>query len=105
MSGAWLQKFRLDGQLALVTGASSGLGQHFAGVLAQAGARVAVAARRVDKLQSLVEGIQRAGGDAMAVALDVGDAFLAIEIADKVVIRVQKNAVAAVLPKGTLKSA
>ncbi len=36
---------------------------------------------------------------------DVGDAFLAIEIADKVVIRVQKNAVAAVLPKGTLKSA
>ena len=74
MSGAWLQKFRLDGQLALVTGASSGLGQHFAGVLAQAGARVAVAARRVDKLQSLVEGIQRAGGDAMAVALDVGDA-------------------------------
>ena len=57
MSGAWLQKFRLDGQLALVTGASSGLGQHFAGVLAQAGARVAVAARRVDKLQSLVEDI------------------------------------------------
>ena len=74
MSGAWLQKFRLDGQLALVTGASSGLGQHFAAVLAQAGARVALAARRVDKLQSLVEDIQRSGGEAMAVALDVGDA-------------------------------
>ena len=74
MSGAWLQKFRLDGQLALVTGASSGLGQHFAQVLAQAGARVALAARRVDKLQSLVEDIQRSGGEAMAVALDVGDA-------------------------------
>ena len=74
MSGAWLQKFRLDGQLALVTGASSGLGQHFAAVLAQAGARVALAARRVDKLQSLVEDIKRSGGEAMAVALDVGDA-------------------------------
>ena len=74
MSGAWLQKFRLDGQLALVTGASSGLGQHFAQVLAQAGARVALAARRVDKLQSLVEDIQRSGGDAVAVALDVSDA-------------------------------
>ena len=36
---------------------------------------------------------------------EVGDAFLAIEVADKVVIRVQKNAIAAVLPKGTLKSA
>ena len=74
MSGSWLQKFRLDGQLALVTGASSGLGRHFAGVLAQAGARVALAARRVDKLQSLVEDIQRSGGEAMAVALDVGNA-------------------------------
>ena len=57
-----------------MTGASSGLGQHFAQVLAQAGARVALAARRVDKLQSLVEDIQRSGGEAMAVALDVGDA-------------------------------
>ncbi len=74
MNGTFLQKFRLDGQLALVTGASSGLGQHFAQVLAQAGARVALAARRVDKLQSLVEDIQRSGGEAMAVALDVGDA-------------------------------
>ena len=74
MSGAFLQKFRLDGQLALVTGASSGLGQHFAQVLAQAGAKVALAARRVDKLQSLVEEIQRSGGDAVAVALDVSDA-------------------------------
>ncbi len=74
MSTTWLQKFRLDGQLALVTGASSGLGLHFAQVLAQAGARVALAARRVDKLQSLVEDIKRSGGDAVAVALDVSDA-------------------------------
>ena len=73
MSGALLQKFRLDGQLALVTGASSGLGLHFAQVRAQAGARVALAARRVDKLQSLVEDIQRSGGDAMAVGLNVSD--------------------------------
>ena len=62
MSGAWLQKFRLDGQLALVTGASSGLGQHFAQVLAQAGARVALA-----------KNTHRSGGDAMAVGLNVSD--------------------------------
>ena len=62
MSGALLQKFRLDGQLALVTGASSGLGHHFAQVLAQAGARVALA-----------KNTHRSGGDAMAVGLNVSD--------------------------------
>lgn len=67
-------RFRLDGKTVLVTGASGGLGQHFAQLLASAGARVAVAARRTDKLQSVVDSITRSGGEARAVALDVADA-------------------------------
>ncbi|MCD2513235.1 SDR family NAD(P)-dependent oxidoreductase [Comamonas endophytica] len=72
MSAAEL--FSLQGKRVLVTGASSGLGMHFAKLLAGAGAQVAVAARRTDKLQSLVEEITRAGGAARAYALDVGRA-------------------------------
>ncbi|MET0282569.1 MAG: SDR family oxidoreductase [Steroidobacteraceae bacterium] len=66
--------FSLAGKTALVTGASSGLGAHFAIVLAQAGARVAVAARRVDMLQPIVARIQKSGGEARALALDVTSA-------------------------------
>lgn len=65
--------FDLTDHVALVTGASSGLGEHFAQVLADAGARVVVAARRVERLQKLVERIQAAGGSAAAVAIDVTD--------------------------------
>ncbi len=61
---------KLDGKTALVTGASSGLGAHFARVLAAQGATVTVAARRVDRLEALVAEI---GGDARAVAMDVTD--------------------------------
>lgn len=68
-----LDRFRLDGKLALITGASSGLGEHFAQLLAEAGARVVVAARRVHKLQALTQRIAQAGGQARAVALDVTD--------------------------------
>jgi NAD(P)-dependent dehydrogenase (short-subunit alcohol dehydrogenase family) len=66
-------RFSLDGEVALVTGASSGLGQHFAGVLARAGAAVVLAARRVDRLETLAQEIGAAGGKAAAVALDVRD--------------------------------
>lgn len=66
--------FRLDGKVALVTGASSGLGRHFAKVLAQAGAHVVVAARRKERLQELCAEITGAGGRASAVTLDVTDA-------------------------------
>ena len=66
-----LNRFRLDGRIVLVTGASSGLGTHFAHLLASAGARVAVAARRADKLQALVDSIAAAGGQARALSLDV----------------------------------
>jgi NAD(P)-dependent dehydrogenase (short-subunit alcohol dehydrogenase family) len=49
--------FNLEGRTALVTGASSGIGHHIALTLAQAGARVVVAARRVDRLDTLVKDI------------------------------------------------
>jgi NAD(P)-dependent dehydrogenase (short-subunit alcohol dehydrogenase family) len=63
----------LAGSTALVTGASSGLGRHFARVLARAGARVALAARRLDRLRELEAEIRAAGGTAMPVAIDVTD--------------------------------
>ncbi len=65
--------FDLDGRVALVTGASSGLGERFARVLAENGAYVVLAARRVDRLQRLRDEIAQAGGRASAVALDVTD--------------------------------
>lgn len=61
----------LHGKVALVTGASSGLGRHFATVLAKHGAKVALAARRVDRLAETAGAIEAAGGKAAAVALDV----------------------------------
>ena len=63
--------FSLSGRTALVTGASSGLGRHFAMVLAKAGARVVIAARRTDRLEELKGEIEGAGGTAATVALDV----------------------------------
>ena len=65
--------FDLSGEVALVTGASSGLGNRFARVLAANGATVIAAARRVDKLEALVTDIEQAGGRALAVACDVTD--------------------------------
>ncbi|WP_367177060.1 SDR family NAD(P)-dependent oxidoreductase [Donghicola sp.] len=62
---------KLQGKTALVTGASSGLGAHFAKVLAAQGAEVTCSARRVDRLKALVAQI---GGGARAVAMDVTDA-------------------------------
>lgn len=66
-------RFTLRDKAALVTGASSGFGRHFAAVLAEAGAKVAVAARRLDRLQRLEAEIRDAGGQAAAVVLDVTD--------------------------------
>ncbi|MFT3852461.1 MAG: SDR family NAD(P)-dependent oxidoreductase [Ilumatobacteraceae bacterium] len=63
----------LTGQVALVTGASSGLGRRFAKVLAAAGATVFAAARRVDKLDSLAKEITADGGTCIPVQLDVTD--------------------------------
>ena len=61
----------LSGRIALVTGASSGLGDRFARVLAAAGARVAIAARRTDRLEALAGELRAAGHDALPVAIDV----------------------------------
>lgn len=74
----------LAGRTALVTGASSGLGERFAIVLAEAGARVAVAARRIDRLGSLVTTIKAAGGQAIAVEMDVADEQSTIEAYDSI---------------------
>jgi len=64
-------RFGLEGKTALITGASSGLGRHFADVLSQAGAKVALAARRKDRLDIAVSEIEASGGVAIAVVMDV----------------------------------
>jgi NAD(P)-dependent dehydrogenase (short-subunit alcohol dehydrogenase family) len=69
-----------EGKIALITGASSGLGARFAKVLAQAGAQVVLASRRVDRLKELRAEIEASGGAAHVVALDVTD-FTSIKAA------------------------
>ena len=64
----------LAGQVALVTGATSGLGRRFAQTLAAAGASVVACGRRVERLDEVVAEIEAAGGRAVAVPLDVSDA-------------------------------
>ena len=65
--------FDLTGEVALVTGASSGLGLRFAEVLAANGAKVVLVARRADRLADVKEKIEKAGGKAIAVEADVLD--------------------------------
>ena len=72
-------EFDMSGKVAMVTGASSGFGVHFSKILAARGAKVVVAARRVDRLESLVAEIQAAGGEAVAVAMDVTDSASIVE--------------------------
>lgn len=66
--------FDLTGRVALLTGASQGLGRGFATTLARKGARVCVAARSLGKLEALAREIAAQGGEAHAVAMDVLDA-------------------------------
>jgi len=76
----------LSGSVALVTGASSGLGERFARVLATQGAAIALCARRVDRLEALAAEINATGGRAVAIAMDATDADAlvnAVETAEK----------------------
>ncbi len=68
-----LDEFSLNGKIALVTGASSGIGHAVARGLAQAGAAVVAAARRIEHLERLAAEIEAEGGQAMAVRIDVTD--------------------------------
>jgi len=67
------QIFNLQGKIALVTGASSGLGARFAEVLAENGASVVLVARRAERLAALQAQIEKSGGKAIAVEADVRD--------------------------------
>ncbi len=67
------QQFDIKDRPAMITGASSGLGEEFARILAASGAPVVLAARRVDRLESLADEIRASGGRAHALALDVKD--------------------------------
>ena len=67
------QLFDLAGEVALVTGASSGLGRRFAEVLAANGAKVALVARRAQRLDALKKRIEDSGGNAIAIEADVTD--------------------------------
>ena len=69
-----MNHFDLTGKHIAVTGASSGFGHHFAGVLAQAGARVSLGARRTDRIEGRVQEVQAQGGEAFGAVLDVSRA-------------------------------
>ncbi|GAB2634125.1 SDR family oxidoreductase [Nocardia goodfellowii] len=74
----------LTGRVAVVTGASSGIGEATAKRLAASGAKVAVLARRADRLERLVAEIEQSGGTALALPVDVTDAAALTAAADRV---------------------
>nr|WP_320415631.1 SDR family oxidoreductase [Candidatus Contubernalis alkalaceticus] len=76
--------FDLSGKVAVVTGASSGLGRRFSTVLAQNGADVAVVARRIERLEELAEEIRGLGQRCLPVQCDVTNEAQVAEMADKV---------------------
>lgn len=66
-------RFRLDGEVAIVTGIGPGIGEHVARAYAAAGAKVVLCARTQSKVEALAEAIGRDGGEALPLAADVGD--------------------------------
>jgi NADP-dependent 3-hydroxy acid dehydrogenase YdfG len=76
---------RLDGTVALITGASSGIGESTALALAELGAAVALAARRVDRLESLAVKIRDQGGSALVLEADITDEAVARDVVERTV--------------------
>ncbi len=68
-----LDRFSLEGHTVMLTGAGSGMGRHFAHTLSDAGAKVICAARRTELIESVAAEVNAKGGQAVAVALDIGD--------------------------------
>lgn len=75
---------KLTGKVALVTGASSGIGEATAFALASVGAQVAIAARRADRLETLAKHIKENGGQALPIVADVSDEAQTRSMVDKV---------------------
>ncbi|HUW78252.1 MAG TPA: glucose 1-dehydrogenase [Candidatus Nanopelagicaceae bacterium] len=68
-----IERFRLDGRVAIVTGASSGLGVGFAETLAEAGADLVLGARRIEKVEEVAQRVRALGREAIAIQIDVAD--------------------------------
>lgn len=79
-----MRRGKLNGKVALVTGASSGIGAATTLVLAAEGARVAIAARRLPRLEALAERIRAAGGEALPIEADVSDEAQASDMVQRV---------------------
>jgi NADP-dependent 3-hydroxy acid dehydrogenase YdfG len=79
-----MQPGKLSGKVALVTGATSGIGEATALALAAEGARVAIAARRVQRLNDLAERIRQAGGEALPIETNVADEAQASEMVGRI---------------------
>ncbi len=75
--------FRLDGKVALVTGASKGIGLAIAQAYANAGAHVVVSSRKQESIEQVVKGVQAIGGKATAIACNVGDMADVRQLAEK----------------------
>jgi NAD(P)-dependent dehydrogenase (short-subunit alcohol dehydrogenase family) len=82
-----IEKFRLDGRVTVVTGASSGLGVAFARGFAQAGSDVVLAARRVNKLEQTAEMIADTGRESLVIATDIADPAQAQRMVDAAMTR------------------
>lgn len=78
-----MDRFRLDDKVALITGASSGLGATFAGALAAAGAHVVLAARRAEQLEETARSIRESGRRALCVPTDVSEPCQAQRLVDR----------------------
>lgn len=85
-----LDSFSLDGKVAIVTGASSGLGVAFAKGLAEAGADLAICARRVEKLEATKQAIEERGHRVLAVPADVSDPADCQRVVDETVANLDK---------------